>query len=94
MSKIEIIKLPDPRFYVYSLDDFIRHQAVSECWRNIDGEWKLLPIAFTEDWGPEKRREEAAGIPIFISSVFYAVNEIFVILHPFCQRSGWPEAGR
>ena len=62
MSKIEIIKLPDPRFYVYSLDDFIRHQAVSECWRNIDGEWKLLPIAFTEDWGPEKRREEAAGI--------------------------------
>ena len=51
MSKIEIIKLPDPRFNEYSLDDFIRHQEVSECWRNIDGEWKLLPIAFTEDWG-------------------------------------------
>lgn len=60
MSKIEIIKLPDPRFNEYSLDDFIRHQEVSECWRNIDGEWKLLPIAFTEDWGLEKRREEAA----------------------------------
>ena len=62
MSKIEIIKLPDPRFHVYSLDDFIRHQAVTECWRNTDGGWKLLPIAFTEDWGLEKCREEAAEI--------------------------------
>ena len=62
MSKIEIIKLPDLRFNEYSLDDFIRHQVVSECWRNIDGEWKLLPIAFTEDWGLEKCREEAAEI--------------------------------
>lgn len=62
MSKIEIFQLPDPRFNEYSLDDFIRHQTVSECWRNIDGEWKLLPIAFTEDWGPEKCREEAAGM--------------------------------
>ena len=62
MSKIKIIKLPDPRFNEYSLDHFIRHQAVSECWRKIDGEWKLLPIAFTEDWGLEKCREEAAGI--------------------------------
>ena len=62
MSKTEIIKLPDPRFHVYSLDDFIRHQEVTECWRNIDGEWKLLPIAFTEDWELEKCREEAAGI--------------------------------
>ena len=62
MSKIEIIKLPDLRFNEYSLDDFIRHQVVSECWRNINGEWKLLPIAFTEDWGLEKCREEAAEI--------------------------------
>ena len=62
MSKIEIVKLPDPRFHMYSLDNFIRHQAVSECWRNIDGEWKLLPVAFTEDWDLEKCREEAAEI--------------------------------
>ena len=62
MDKIEIIKLPDPRFNEYSLDDFIRHQAVTECWRKIDSEWNLLPIAFTEDWGLEKCREEAAGI--------------------------------
>ena len=62
MNKIEIIKLPDPRFNEYSLDDFIRHQVVSECWRNIDGEWKLLPVAFTEDWDLEKCREEAAEI--------------------------------
>lgn len=62
MGKIEIIQLPDPRLNEYSLDDFIRHQVVSECWRKIDGEWKLLPIEFTEDWGPEKCREEAAGL--------------------------------
>ncbi len=62
MREIEILKLPDQRFHEYSLDDFIRHQAVSECWRNLDGEWKLIPIAFTEDWGLEKCREEAAEI--------------------------------
>ena len=62
MNEVAIIKLPDLRFYEYSLDDFKRHQAVTECWRNIDGEWKLLPIAFTEDWGLEKCREEAADL--------------------------------
>ena len=51
MCKIEIIKLPDPRFHEYALDDFVKHQVVSGCWRNMDGEWKLLPISFTEDWG-------------------------------------------
>ena len=24
----------------------MRHQRVSECWRNVDGQWKLIPIEF------------------------------------------------
>ena len=62
MCEISIQRLPSEGFNEYSLDDFVRHQVVSECWRNMDGEWKLLPIAFTEDWGLDKCREEAADL--------------------------------
>jgi len=62
MQEIEILKLPNTRFHEHSLDDFIRHQVVTECWRNVDGAWKLLPIAFVEDCGLEQCRAEAADI--------------------------------
>ena len=62
MHEIIIQRLPFNGFNEYSLDDFVRHQVVSECWRNVDGEWNLLPIAFTEDWGLEKCRDVAADI--------------------------------
>ena len=62
MHEILIQRLPSEGFNEYSLDDFVRHQVVTECWRNVDGEWKLLPIAFTEDWGLDKCREAAADI--------------------------------
>ena len=62
MHETVIQRLPFKGFNEYSLDNFVRHQVVSECWRNVDGEWKLLPIAFTEDWGLDKCREEAADI--------------------------------
>ncbi len=45
-----------------SLDRFIRHQKVSECWREVDGEWKLLPIEFEERWSTEERRKVADDI--------------------------------
>lgn len=45
-----------------SLDGFIRHQEVHECWRCVDGAWQLLPIAFTEDWDLPRLREEAADL--------------------------------
>lgn len=32
---------------------FIRHQAVSKCWRKIDGQWCIRDIAFIDDWSPE-----------------------------------------
>lgn len=33
-----------------------------ECWRCVDGEWQLLPIAFNEDWDVLRLRAEAADI--------------------------------
>ena len=61
-GKIEIVRLPCEGFDAHALDDFVRHQAVTECRRYADGERKLLPIAFTEDRSLEKRRDEALGI--------------------------------
>lgn len=45
-----------------SLDRFVRHQEVYECWRKQDGEWKLLPIRFTEHWEPEELRKNAVKL--------------------------------
>lgn len=45
-----------------SLDGFVRHQQVCECWRCVDGQWMLLPIAFTEHWDADRLRAEAAEL--------------------------------
>lgn len=55
-------KLDHTNFSAHSLDNFIRHQQVSECWRKVDGAWKLLPIFFEEDWSRARCREEAVDI--------------------------------
>ena len=59
---VQIKPLTCDNFRSDSLDGFIRNQAVTECWRNVDGAWKLLPVAFTDDWDQERRREKAAEI--------------------------------
>ena len=43
-------KINEKNFNTHSLDHFVRHQRVSECWRNVDGQWKLIPIEFEENW--------------------------------------------
>lgn len=60
--EIRYEKLNHGNFGGHSLDDFIRHHEVHECWRNVDGKLKLVPNEFTEDWSVEKCREVAAGI--------------------------------
>ena len=60
--EIRYEKLNHGNFCGHSLDEFRRHQTITECWRNVDGELKLVPNAFTEDWTVEKCREIAAGI--------------------------------
>ena len=42
-----------------SLDGFVRRQEVRECWRRVEGQWTLLPIAYVEDWDLEARRKRA-----------------------------------
>lgn len=61
-TAIEFERLTKQNFHDNSLDTFVRHQEVTECWRNVDGEWKLLPIAFTEEWDLEKCRSIAQDI--------------------------------
>lgn len=45
-----IEKLTSGNFRVDSLDTFLRHQVVTECWRKTDGQWTLQPIAFVAAW--------------------------------------------
>lgn len=60
--QISILPLTCDHFHADSLDGFIRHQEVSECWRKVNGEWQLLPIVFTEDWDLPRLREEASDL--------------------------------
>ncbi len=39
---------------------FIRYQAVTKCWRKIDGEWVIKDAPFIDDW-KEKDYEVLAG---------------------------------
>lgn len=57
-----IEQLTSGNFNRSSLDTFVRHQVVTECWRKIDGQWVLQPIAFVEDWDLEKLRANAREI--------------------------------
>ena len=59
---VTIEKLTKDNFSEHSLDEFSRHQVVTECWRCVQGQWQLQPIAFTEDWSLEKRQGMAKTI--------------------------------
>ena len=59
---IEIKRMTPDSFRTDSLDGFIRHQEVTECWRYAAGKWQLVPIAFTEDWDHMRLRAEASGL--------------------------------
>lgn len=60
--EIRYEKLNYGNFGGHSLDEFRRYQTITECWRKVDGEMKLVPNEFTEDWAVEKCREVAAEI--------------------------------
>lgn len=55
METITYGKISDNNFSLTSLDRFDCRQEVRECWRRVDGRWKLLPIAYTDDSGPDAR---------------------------------------
>jgi ribosomal protein S18 acetylase RimI-like enzyme len=62
MNTIIYSRLDNDNFKEFSLDKFVRHQQVKECWRNIDGEWKLIHNEFTEEWTLKKCRAVAGNI--------------------------------
>ena len=57
--KVQYSRLDNNNFTGHSLDDFIRHQTVTECWRKIDNDWKLVPNAYEENWSQVQCREIA-----------------------------------
>lgn len=59
---ITYTRLGSNNFTNRSLDDFVRHQQVSECWRNEEGTWKLVPNSFVEDWSLEQCRKIASDV--------------------------------
>ena len=60
--KYQFRRLDNNNFAGHSLDNFVRHQTVTECWRKIDNEWKLVPNVYEENWSQEKRREIAEEV--------------------------------
>lgn len=62
MEKIRIVKLNGKNFNEKSLDCFVFKQNVTQCWRSVNGIYKLLPVSYTEDWGLQKRRDIAKKI--------------------------------
>ena len=62
MNTITYQTITEENFSSTSLDGFIRRQEVRRCWRKRDGQWKLLPIAYVEDWDLEGRRLRAGKL--------------------------------
>lgn len=61
-APIRFERLTRLNFNEYSLDTFVRHQDVTQCWRKVNGKWKLLPIEFTEEWDLSECRSTAKNI--------------------------------
>lgn len=62
LGEIAIAPLTKERFPQGSLMGFVRHQEVQACWRCVDGEWRLMPVSFTEEWDVEQLAGKEAGI--------------------------------
>ena len=60
--KYQYKKLDNNNFTSNSLDDFVRHQTVTECWRKIDKDWKLVPNVDEENWSLAQCRKIAEDV--------------------------------
>ena len=61
-SRYQYKRLDNNNFTGNSLDAFVRHQTVTECWRNIDNDWKLVPNVYEENWPQVQCREIAEDV--------------------------------
>ena len=65
--KYQYKRLDNNNFTGHSLDDFVRHQTVTECWRKIDNDWKLVPNAYEENWSQAQCRKMAEEVVHYIN---------------------------
>ena len=56
MGNITFARLSDQNFNLNSMDEFLRHEKVSQFWKNIDGEYVLTDCDYSIDWDLEQRR--------------------------------------
>lgn len=68
MDNIRYVRLAPEQVPLDCLDGFVRHQEVKECWRKLEGEWRLMPIAFTEEWAGDTLRAKASELKALIKS--------------------------
>ena len=61
-AEIHYQRLNADNFTAHSLDDFVRHQTVTECWRKIDNDWKLVPNVYEDNWSQVQCREIAEDV--------------------------------
>lgn len=50
LESLQIVRLNKHNFNKNSLNDFLLKQCVTNCWRKINGEYKLVPVSYTEEW--------------------------------------------
>ena len=60
-------RLDNHNFTGHSLDDFVRRQTVTECWRKIDNDWKLVPNVYEENWSQAQCRKMAEEVIHYIN---------------------------
>lgn len=101
MNTITYQFLNQHNFNEHSLDNFIRTQHVTHCWRKNDsGELALAPASFTDDWDLARRREVAQEILTQIDGNGFAygafcegevVGFVLVANEPFGSRNQYVE---
>ena len=73
MNTITYLLLTEKNFNENSLDDFLRHHEVKECWRkNSNNEYVLAANEYVEDWDLNKRKEVAREILLKIAGKGFA----------------------
>ena len=65
-AEIHYQRLNADNFTGYSLDDFVRHQTVTACWRKTDDGWKLVRNVYEENWPRARCREIAEDMLLHI----------------------------
>ena len=58
-NRYQYRRLDNHNFTGHSLDDFVRHQTVTACWRKINNDWMLVPNVYEENWSQAQCREIA-----------------------------------